>query len=161
MALAAPDARDVLRHDWSSISQALHSHLSPQRHTSAARTWQVWERFCNSIGVRPDLLDVPGDLIPVLLLFAQRYRSGTIAPRDKPVRSRTVEDALRHIAQTFARVGSPDPRLNSFGTLDFRLQALFSAWKKLDPLPHASNLYHSWCSARPTHQKVQYCEFQF
>ena len=39
------------------------------------------------------------------------------------------------MAQAFARVGAPDPRLNSFGELDFRLQAVFRSWKKSDPPP--------------------------
>ena len=32
-------------------------------------------------------------------------------------------------------MGSPDPRLNSFGELDYRLQALFRSWKNRDPPP--------------------------
>ena len=58
-----------------------------------------------------------------------------IAPSNRPVRSRTVKDAVRHGAQTFLRVGSPDPRLNAFGELDFRLQALFRLWKKSEDRP--------------------------
>ena len=39
------------------------------------------------------------------------------------------------MAQTFTRVGSADPRLNSFGELDYRLHSLLRSWKKLDPPP--------------------------
>ena len=85
--------------------------------------------------MRPDLTDFPGNPIPVLLLFAHQYRTGRIAPSERRVRSRTVEDALRHVAQAFARVGGNDPRLNAFGDLDFRLQALLQAWKKTDSPP--------------------------
>ncbi|KAI2512993.1 hypothetical protein MHU86_1284 [Fragilaria crotonensis] len=75
-----------------------------------------------------------GDPIPILLLFAQQYRTGHIAPGNKPGHSRTVvEDAMHHVAQTFTRVGAVDPCLNAFGTLDFRLHALFQAWKRTDP----------------------------
>ena len=48
-----------------------------------------------------------------------------------------MEDAVRHVAQAFTRVvGAVDPRLNSFGTLDFSLHSLFhQAWKRADPPP--------------------------
>ena len=32
-------------------------------------------------------------IVPLLQLFAQRYRTGTLAPGRQPGRSRTVEDA--------------------------------------------------------------------
>lgn len=32
-------------------------------------------------------------------------------------------------------MGADDPRLNSFGAVDFRLQSLFAAWKRVDPPP--------------------------
>ena len=35
----------------------------------------------------------------------------------------------------FTRVRAVDPRLNSFGELDFRLRALFEAWQRADPPP--------------------------
>ena len=53
-----------------------------------------------------------------------------------------MEDAVRHVAQTFTRVGAVDPRLNAFGPclnafgeLDYRLQAVLRTWKKADPPP--------------------------
>ena len=66
------------------------------------RTWAIWAQFCASLHVRPDLRDVPGDPVPLLLLFAHRYRTGAISPSVRRVRSRTVEDAVRHVAQTLA-----------------------------------------------------------
>ena len=132
---ADPHTQDLLRSDWGATTQALNSHLSTHRHTSASSTWAVWTSFCLDVGVRPDLLDVHGDRLPVLLLFAQLYRFGAVAPRHQPVRSCTVEDALRRVAQTFSRVGAADPRLNAFCNLDFRLQALYNAWKKTDSPP--------------------------
>ncbi|KAI2503069.1 hypothetical protein MHU86_11417 [Fragilaria crotonensis] len=42
--------------------------------------------------------------------LAQQYRTGHIAPGNKPGHSRTVvEDAMHHVAQTFTRVGAVDP----------------------------------------------------
>ena len=73
--------------------------------------------------------------MPLLLLFAQRYRTGAIAPGRHPVRSRTVEDAVRAIGQAYAQLGSPDPRLNRFGDVDFRLTSLYRAWQRDDAPP--------------------------
>ena len=81
----------------------------------------------------------------------------------KPVRSRTVEDALRHVAPAFARVGPPDPRVNAFGDVDFRLQALLTSRKKTDtpptrvkPLPMVVlRRAHHWSMDLPTHPATQ------
>ena len=69
------------------------------------------------------------------MLFAQQYRAGRISPSDCPVRSRTVEDVVRHVAQAITRLGAVDPRLNTFGELDFRLATVLRSWKKRDPPP--------------------------
>jgi hypothetical protein len=65
-----------------------------------------------------------------------RYQLGTVAPSGNPVRSRTVEDAVHGVAQAFMAVGSPDPRLNSAGKIDFQLQRMLSGYKKQDPPPN-------------------------
>ena len=39
------------------------------------------------------------------------------------------------MAQAFTRVGAVDPRLNVFGEIDYRLQAVLRTWKKVDPPP--------------------------
>jgi hypothetical protein len=76
------------------------------------------------------------DPIPLLQLFAQRYRHGIIAPSGSAVRSRTVEGALRAVGQAFSTLGCPDPRLTVGGKLDLRLSRQLSAYKKQDPPPH-------------------------
>ena len=163
MAIADPRSRDVLGSDWRAITTALHSNQSPHRCASASATWRIWERFCVASGIRPNLRDIPGDHVPILLLFAHQYGTGRIAPSARPVRSRTVEDAVRHVAQAFTRVGAVDPRLNTFGEVDYRLHALFHSWKKSDPPPlrvkplpllvlrHAHRLAASTPSTSPTH----------
>ena len=67
--------------------------------------------------------------------FGQRYRAGTVAPGRHTVRSRTVEDAVRAVGQAYARMGTPDPRLNSHGKVDMRLTSLYRAWKRDDEPP--------------------------
>ena len=113
----------------------MRARVSPQRDRSARAAWVLWTSFCANLGVSPDLSDTPRDKIPVLQIFAHRYRTGSLSPCGRPVRSRTVEDALRGVGQTFAGVGAVDPRLNTFGVVDVRLSALFQAWKKSDPPP--------------------------
>jgi hypothetical protein len=76
------------------------------------------------------------DPIPLLQLFAQRYRRGIIAPSGTAVRSRTVEGALRAVGQAFSTLGCVDPRLTTSGKLDIRLSRQLSAYKKEDPPPH-------------------------
>ena len=76
-----------------------------------------------------------GDTVPLLQLFAHRYRVGTLAPSGQPVRARTVEDAVRAVGQAYARMGTPDPRLNAQGNMDFRLTTLWRAWGQADEPP--------------------------
>jgi hypothetical protein len=135
MDVAPPGTQHALCRDWRAVETTLRASHSTHRVAATAATSRVWLRFCRANGICPDLSDIPGDPVPVLLLFAHQYRTGRIAPRDRPVRSRTVEEAVRQVAQAFSRVGSVDPRLNSFGDLDFRLRALFRAWHKADPPP--------------------------
>jgi hypothetical protein len=61
---------------------------------------------------------------------------GTLAPSTSPVRSRTVEGALRAVGQTFTALGYPDPRLQPSGRLDFRLHRQLQGYAKIDPPPH-------------------------
>ena len=117
----------------------MRARVSPQRDRSAQAAWRLWATFCTDLGVSPHLCDTPRDKIPILQLFAHRYRTGALAPAGQPVRSRTVEDAIRGVGQAFTGVGALDPRLNAFGALDARLSALFRAWKKADPPPSRVN----------------------
>lgn len=80
--VAASGSRNDLRRDWGAVTAVLHSHCSSHSlRDLVASTWRVWERFCTTAGVSPDLQDFfPGDPVPLLLLFAHPYRSGRIAP---------------------------------------------------------------------------------
>jgi hypothetical protein len=110
-------------------TQAVHARVVPDRVASQNRHWKLWVTFCQQHGIDPALQSASAgfDAVPFLQVFAQRYRTGTIAPSGRPVRARTVEDALRAVAQALAAVGSPDPRLNSFGQIDFRLSSLWTS----------------------------------
>ena len=109
--------------------------ISAGRAAAIDNTWSIWEDFCISLHCDPYLTTLD-DPIPLLMVFANRYRMGTVAPSGAPVRSRTVEGALRAVGQTFASLGQPDPRLLPSGKLDLRLNRQLSAYAKSDPPPH-------------------------
>ena len=46
-----------------------------------------------------------------------------------------MEDAVRSVGQTFARLGAKDIRKDSLGVIDFRLQRQFKSYGKTDPAP--------------------------
>ena len=134
--LATPPAgstNDEIVLDWCAIQAMMHSRFSVQRDSSTS--WRLWTECCAGLGVDSSLHSVPGDKMPRLQLFSHQYRHRSLTGRERPVRSCTVEDAVRSVGQTFARMGSPDPRLSSFGVLHLRLSTLFQAWKKSDEPP--------------------------
>jgi hypothetical protein len=133
-----PLTRDAFRSDLRLATAAVRARVVPSRARAATGHWKLWLTFCDTLRIDPYLQEtVAGfDGIPFLQVFAMRYRLGHIAPRGNAVRARTVEDALRSIAQEMAAVGSADPRMNTFGKIDFRLTSLWRAWKQEDPPPH-------------------------
>ena len=133
MAHADADAIHQLGIDWRAIQATATTRVLVQRVHSTSRSWKLWLEFCADL--RVDLNVLPDDPIPLLQVFAQRLRSGTIAAGRRPLRTRTVEDTVRSVGQTYASVGSPDPRMNVRGALDFRLTSLYQAWAKVDDPP--------------------------
>ncbi|KAI2501863.1 hypothetical protein MHU86_12628 [Fragilaria crotonensis] len=108
----------------------------------------------------------PLDPVPLLLLFAQRYRTGALAPGRRSVRARTVEDAVRAVGQAYTGMGAADPRLNAHGQLDSRLRALFHAWATADdppsrvkplPLPLVAHVWHHAALAATPHALAASC----
>ena len=87
------------------------------------------------VGHRPPTPTIESK-VPLLQVFAQRLRTGALAPNGNPIRARTVEDYVRHVGQAFLNVGAEDPRNNSSQQVDFRLKRMFSGWKKADPPPN-------------------------
>jgi hypothetical protein len=83
--------------------------------------WKLWCEFCFALN-QDKFLSTNRDPIPLLQLFAHRYRVGTIAPSGSPVHCRMVEGALHAIGQTFATLGQVDPGLLPSGKLDLHLQ---------------------------------------
>ena len=122
------------RSDVCLVSHAIAHGVSPKYANSKDSHLVVWHRFCHDSGLDPDLSDV-SDKVPYLQVFAQRWQDGRLAPRGKPVTSKYVSDIVRSVGQAFKRMGAPDPRLDSSGKIDFRLQRQSRFWSKLDDPP--------------------------
>ena len=133
MAALDPGARHQLGVDWRAIQAATRSRVSAQRVLAANSSGRLWASFCNTTGIDPESL--PADPVPILQLFAQRLRSGTVSTDRRPMRSRNVEEVLRAVGQTYAGLGTADPRVNAHGKLDFRIASLFRSWAQADPPP--------------------------
>ena len=97
--------------------------------------WSIWCRFCIDVGADP-LLQCLADPVPLLQVFALRYRRGSISASGAPTKKRQVEEALRSVGQALAALGLPDPRFGRFSsTLDFRLKRQLAGYQRLDPPP--------------------------
>ena len=135
MASVDPLIADHFGRDLRLVQADVQAGVIPSRSRTATAHWTIWADFCSNLHLDPTLPQCR-DPIPFLQVFARRYRTGAIAPRGQPVRSRTVEDALCNVAQAFTSVGASDPCLTSQGHLDFRLQRQLTAYSKADPPPH-------------------------
>lgn len=135
--MAALDAstRAAFLSDLRSAQHAVTFGVTPSRASAANTHWRVWTDFCTQLAIDPLLQDVP-DPMALLQVFCHRYRTGAIAPNRHPVRARTAENALRSVGQTFAAMGTHDPRLTPGGNLDFRLARQLRHYKIEDPPPH-------------------------
>ena len=69
------------------------------------------------------------------MVFAVRYRDGRLTKNGYPIRACTVEDALRAVGQTMARVGATDQRLTAPNKVEYRLSQLIKGYKNIDPEP--------------------------
>ena len=130
-----PDATVSFRRDYGLAQADVAAGVVSSRAAAAVGHWETWCTFCTGLGVDPTLQEYE-DPIPFLQVFVYRYRNGIIAPSRKGVRSRTVEDALRSVGQTFASVGTQDPRLNTLGKIDFRIQRQLACYTRQDPPPN-------------------------
>ena len=127
---------DRFLRDLGAAKEAIAAGVSVGRAKSAETVWEIWQSYCAELGLDP-FLEAVQDKIPILQVFAQRVRTGELAAGGNPILARSVEDYLRHVAQTFLSVGSDDPRKRDRQPeIDFRLTRLQAAWKKQDPPPH-------------------------
>jgi hypothetical protein len=123
------------RYHFSAVQAEVKAGVVPSRATAADQHWRIWTEYCLRHSLDPTLEGIE-DPVPFIQIFAYKYRHGLINPSQKQVRSRTVEDAVRSVGQTFAAMGSPDPRLTPAGKHDFRLRRQYNCYAKADPPPN-------------------------
>ena len=75
------------------------------------------------------------DTIPFLQIFNHKVRTVVLAASHKPIHKRSVEQYIHSVVKIFVAVGSPDPRLNNMGAIDFCLGRQLATYEKEDPDP--------------------------
>lgn len=134
MAAAPAATRVAFTHDLFVSQEAVRRGVVKGTQDRADRHWALWLDFCQELDVDP-LLRAFGDPVPFLQVFATRYRRRPGRSADC-VRSGTVQDAIRSVGQTMARMGAKDLRKDGSGALDFRLTRQFKYYTRMDPPPH-------------------------
>ena len=128
-------SRLCLLHDLKSVAVDTANGVVSARARSASSMWTIWCAFCTDVRADP-LLQCLADPIPILQVFALRYRRGSISASGAPTRKRQVEEALRAVGQALTALGLPDPRFAHFSnSLDFRLKRQLVGYKRLDLPP--------------------------
>jgi hypothetical protein len=117
------------------MQMASRAGIVPSRANSDDKTWLIWAKFCGNLHVNPWLSDV-GNPMLLLQVFWQWHRAGHLAPSQRPVKSCTVEGALRAVGQTSASVGGPDPGLRASGKHEVRLRRQLKGCAKDEPPPN-------------------------
>ena len=120
------------RDHFSAATETVAKGVSSSRATASIGQVQKWRDFCDELGLDP-FLEAFEDKVPILQVFIHRVRIGELTTNGNPNKSRSVEDHLRAVAQTFLAMGAGDPRLNTALKTDFRIARMLAAWKKADP----------------------------
>ena len=152
MASMSLATRDAFRADLCTVEASVRAGVDPEYQNTKDGHWILWTKYCDSTGIDPYLTDIQ-DPVPYIQVFALRYGDGRLAPRGKPVKSAAVSNVLTSVGQGFTRVGSADPRKDSFGNTDFRLQRQVRSLSKnipLDPFVLAVRWLYSQAAAMTT-----------
>lgn len=128
------ETADEFRADYELVQKAVRTGVTAKRATAHDYHWIRWNDFCSQHNIDPSLQQFT-DPVPILQIFGQRYRDGRIAPSGRQVASRTVEDAIRAVAQTHSSLGAKDPRKDDSGRIDFRITRQLRSYAKQDPPP--------------------------
>jgi hypothetical protein len=129
-----PATANEFRADFGLVQEAIRTGVTSRRASAHDHHWNRWDEFCSAHQIDPFLRQYD-DPLPILQIFAQRYRDGRIAPSGRQVAARTVEDAIRAVAQAHTVLGAKDPRKDNFGKIDYRLTRQLRSYSKADPPP--------------------------
>jgi hypothetical protein len=116
------------------VDERIKSGVTAQRAKAMDNHWTRWDAFCVMHNIDP-FLKTWADPVPILQVFGERYRYGRLTPLKNPIKVRTLEDALRAVVQAHTRLGAPDPRRDTFGGIDFRIQRQIKSYHKVDDPP--------------------------
>ena len=114
------------RSHFRAAAETVSQGVSSGRAAASIGQWQKWIDFCSELGLDP-FLEAFEDKVPILQVFIHRVRIGELAAKGNQIKSRSAEDYLRAVAQTFLAMGADDPRLNAALKTDFRLSRMLAA----------------------------------
>jgi hypothetical protein len=130
-----PSTRNDVLHDFLLAQEDFSKGVAPATANSIKLSyWSYWVKFCSELSVDP-LQPKSKDPVLLLQVFARRYRTGALPHQRKAAHKDSVDSALRAIGQTYVSMGTQDPRLNQFGTIEFRLLRQLNAYQLEDPPP--------------------------
>ena len=133
--MAAPtSARHAFGADLCLAEAAARAGVVPTTAERRDKGWRAWVDFCSSLCLDPTLSHAADKVAP-LMVYAHRVRTGQCSRSGKPVKSGTVDTALRNVGQTLALLGTPDPRYDHAGKLDYRLSSMLRGYRLSDPAP--------------------------
>ena len=123
------------RRDLSAATEDVQRGVSAGRSAAGNTQWDKWVLYTTQLGLDPFLTTIK-DKVPILQVFLRRVRFGKLSAQGRQIKSRSAEDYIRTVAQTYLTLGSDDPRSDSDGKVDFRLRRMLKAYAKDDPAPN-------------------------
>ena len=105
-------------------------------HDDGARSWERWQKWCQSVGCNDLYLDQFSQLERNLLLgaFAMAVREGRFTKnRTDALVEGTVRSAISHVVQAFRESGRQNPTKDSDNMLSVLLSRQFRAYRNDNP----------------------------
>ena len=128
--------RDQLLADLLAAAASRERAITGASHDNGARSWERWQKWCQSVGCNDLYLDQFSQLERNLLLgaFAMAVREGRFRKycTDALVEG-TVRSAISHVVQAFPELGRQNPTKNSDNMLIVLLSRQFRAYRNNDP----------------------------
>jgi hypothetical protein len=79
-----PKLRDAFSRDLRAAQEAVAAGVVSDQAAAAERQWDRWAQFCRTLSLDPTLSTLL-DPVTILQVYAQRYRTGELAPGGHPV----------------------------------------------------------------------------
>jgi hypothetical protein len=135
---ALPTAQaNALHIDLGTVEERIKQGVPAQRANEMDKHWSRWDALCVAHNVDP-YLKTWADPVPILQVFGERYRDGRLSPRKKTLELalwKTASAPLARRMPDWGAWGGADPRKDSHGGIDFRIQRQIKAYTKEDSPP--------------------------